>query len=275
MPAVYAHFTFGQRVLRALPDGQITDVIRTNLPLFEIGLQGPDILFFYRPFTHHPVNRIGHKLHDQSGLSVFDRQVCRQADIRLLAYILGFICHYALDSECHTLVEYYMERTGKGHSDLETDLDRYLMILDGLDPFHHVSAGYIRDTVPNAEAIASFFDIKPGTVKTALTSMKLAGYILVPSSSLKHKLLTFAGHKMGEGSVVSQLTMDRIPDPIYNESNRVLMSQLEQSVPVAIALMENFMNWYYGKDTLSQRFQPTFSFDEEELLRLKERDTRV
>ena len=80
---------------------------------------------------------------------------------------------------------------------------------------------------------------------------------------------------MGDSSIVSQLTMDRVPDPIFTESNRAIMQRMERAIPVALALMDNFLAWRRGDVTLSRRFQPTFSFDVEELARLKERNTCV
>ena len=275
MPASYAHLTFGRRVLQSIPDGVVKDLLRKHTDLFEIGLLGPDILFFYQPLRHHPINRIGHTLHDQSGASFLERDICKQATEEQLAYLLGFICHYALDSECHSLVEYYMEKKDRGHSSIETDLERFLMVRDGLDCFRYAAASCIHDTAANAVFIAPFYGIRPGDVRLALTSMKLIGRLLTPSSAWKHKLLTRAGAMMGERSIVTQLTMDRHPDPVYDESNHAIASRMDESIPVAVALMDNFITWHQGKDTLSQRFQPTFSYDPEELARLKERDTRV
>ena len=275
MPAAYAHLTFGRRVLDALPGGALKDLIQKRTDLFEIGLLGPDILFFYQPLRHHPVNRIGHELHDKSGTFFLDREVCKQATEEQLAYLLGFICHYALDSECHTLVEYYMEKIGREHSTIETDLERFLMVRDGLDCFRHAATSCIRNTTANTAAIAPFYGIRSGDVGLSLISMKLIGRLLTPSSALKHKLLSRAGAMMGERSIVTQLTMDRDPDPVYSESNHAIAQRIESSIPVAIALMDNFFAWHQNKDALSQRFRPNFSYDPEELARLKERDTRV
>ena len=271
MPAAYAHLTFGRSVLRALPAGKARALILANPALFEIGLQGPDILFFYHPLHHHPVNRIGYELHEKSAQSFLARLVCQNADDRGLAYLLGFICHYTLDSECHTLVEYFMEETGKGHSDIETDLERELMTRDDLDARKHAPAAYIVDSAAYASVIAPFYGVKRQQVKTALTTMKLVSRALTPSNRLKHTLLTNAGKMMGERSVVSELTMDWFPDPVYQDSNCQLTLRLDQAIPVAIGLMENYLAWLSKETTLSQRFQPTFSFDPEELARLKER----
>ena len=275
MPASYAHLSFGRKILHTLPSGRLRQIIEGGTALFEIGLLGPDILFFYHPLGHNPVNRIGHELHDRSGTSFLAREVCRTADNGQLAYLLGFICHYALDSECHTLVEYYIEKLGRYHSSIETDLERTLMIRDGLDPFHFSAAACVRNTAANAASIAPFYGVSPKEIRTALTSMKRIGRLLVPSSRTKHSLLTWAGSVIGEGSIVSQLTMDRTPDPAYDNSNRDIAQRMEQSIPVAIALMNNFLAWHRGERPLSQRFEPTFSFDTEELARLKERDMCV
>ena len=48
MPTTYAHYTFGQEVLKNL-DGEIKKIIDKNIDLYNIGLHGPDILFYHKP----------------------------------------------------------------------------------------------------------------------------------------------------------------------------------------------------------------------------------
>ncbi len=45
MPAIYAHYRMGNEALKYL-DGQIEKIIRENNELYQIGLHGPDILFY-------------------------------------------------------------------------------------------------------------------------------------------------------------------------------------------------------------------------------------
>ncbi|MCI6023600.1 MAG: hypothetical protein MRZ52_06475, partial [Oscillospiraceae bacterium] len=74
MPAIYAHARFGHDVLDLLTDSAVDStmdstmdsaadaapstapaaarIIRANRPLFDIGLQGPDIFFYYNPLHH-------------------------------------------------------------------------------------------------------------------------------------------------------------------------------------------------------------------------------
>lgn len=66
MPAFYAHYRFGCDVLNQLPE-DIRSICTAHRGLFDIGLHGPDIYFFYRPVLPNKVNRIGYAAHKRSG----------------------------------------------------------------------------------------------------------------------------------------------------------------------------------------------------------------
>ena len=46
MPTTYAHYRFGKEVTEALPRG-LQNTIEYHRDLYDIGLHGPDILFYY------------------------------------------------------------------------------------------------------------------------------------------------------------------------------------------------------------------------------------
>ena len=108
MPSTYAHYTFGERMLPLFP-AKIRSLIQENRALYDIGLHGPDILFYYKALCSNEVNAVGYKMHDKPGADFFapakevwqqfrtDRSSCAQHT----AYLLGFLCHYALDQCCH------------------------------------------------------------------------------------------------------------------------------------------------------------------------------
>ena len=50
MPSLYAHYRFGKELCMSLPEPARTYALRYR-ELFDLGLQGPDILFFTIPFT--------------------------------------------------------------------------------------------------------------------------------------------------------------------------------------------------------------------------------
>ena len=52
MPSTYAHYRFGQEVLKELPN-DIKKIIIENKELYDIGLHGPDLLFYYLPLKNN------------------------------------------------------------------------------------------------------------------------------------------------------------------------------------------------------------------------------
>ena len=57
MPAMYAHDTFGRKVAAKLPL-LVKRPILQYPQMFRVGLQGPDVLFFYNPFIEHPIGNV-------------------------------------------------------------------------------------------------------------------------------------------------------------------------------------------------------------------------
>lgn len=64
MPSFYAHNRFGKEVCKELPK-EIHQIIQEYPSAYKAGLQGPDFLFFYRPFLPCHVNTLGHAQHKQ------------------------------------------------------------------------------------------------------------------------------------------------------------------------------------------------------------------
>ena len=119
MPSTYAHYRMGQEVAKQL-SGSIREIIMENKELYDIGLHGPDILFYYHPLKVDPVNSIGYELHEHSGKYFFER-AAKIIETSLkkkegLAYIFGFICHFALDAICHGYID---EKIANANEEIE------------------------------------------------------------------------------------------------------------------------------------------------------------
>ena len=104
MPAIVAHYLLGQQVLEKLKN-PIKNLILKNKEMFDIGLQGPDILFFYKPYFNNQIVEYGHKIHNNNGYTFFS-EVLNVEDVTedYIAYIFGVVCHYCLDRNCHPFV---------------------------------------------------------------------------------------------------------------------------------------------------------------------------
>ena len=66
MPSTYAHRRFGADVLQQLP-AALQDQIGKNRALFDVGLHGPDLLFYYHAAKSNPVSALGNAMHEQPG----------------------------------------------------------------------------------------------------------------------------------------------------------------------------------------------------------------
>ena len=76
MPAAYAHYVFGDRVLSLLPEH--LQVMIGGDPkcreLYNLGVQGPDFLYFYRIYIpFNPVISVGIQMHHGSAEPFFLR----------------------------------------------------------------------------------------------------------------------------------------------------------------------------------------------------------
>ena len=129
MPSTFAHHYYGWRVYSILPKTLQND-IKPYLPYYHIGVHEPDILF-YPPSPHHALSEQGMEIHHESGKVFFEKALKtiknQKEKPEAKAYLLGFMTHFMLDSSCHPLINQTAKKTGISHTELETDLDTYLL----------------------------------------------------------------------------------------------------------------------------------------------------
>lgn len=138
MPGNYAHYRFGAELLKTLPS-DVRRTVNRHRGLYDMGLHGPDIFFYYNPGRKNAVGGLGSKFHHQSGKDFFTR-VCKRHRLEpseaARAYLYGLLAHYCLDMVCHPFIHKHTDDGEIGHVALETEFDRYLLDLDGKRPPH-------------------------------------------------------------------------------------------------------------------------------------------
>ena len=72
MPTTYAHDLFGKMVYHRLSP-EIREVIKAHQTTYQIGLHGPDILFYVRPFHRNRFNQMAHRLHREEAIGFFEK----------------------------------------------------------------------------------------------------------------------------------------------------------------------------------------------------------
>ena len=166
MPSTYAHRVFGRRVLGHCPQ-EFAAVIGKDRQLYDIGLHGPDVLFYYRVLKNCPVNAKGYAMHARPAREFFERakgELAAAADRdAALAYLFGFVCHFALDSACHGYIENKIAVSHVTHTEIESEFDRFLLEAEGKEPLSACLTDHIFATEENARVIAPFLGVTQKT----------------------------------------------------------------------------------------------------------------
>lgn len=261
MPTTYAHNVFGRTVFHKLTP-ELKRIVLDNSMAYQIGLHGPDILFYYKPFKSNKVSDMGHRLHAESAAEFFrqsKKQLLEEGDPVLLAYLMGFICHFMLDSSCHSYISYYMEETGAGHDEIETEFDRVLMEADGLNPLKHRPGGFIRVNKKEVEVIAKV--LRPITVeeiKMALVSMRFyTGVLVRPTAVGRNGILRLLKilkcYEGMNGRVMRKKKIKRC-----EEGTKKLQELFDLVVPETVTVIEDFCRTLGDAEYLSGRFERNF-----------------
>lgn len=127
MPNFYSHQVFGKLVWDELPE-ETRAALASDQPGFQLGLYGPDPLFFYHPLWPNRLCREGHLLHRQTPGVVLERYRSSDAVHTPYArgYAAGYLCHYVLDAACHPYVLAKSGGNSLRHLMLEGAFDRML-----------------------------------------------------------------------------------------------------------------------------------------------------
>ena len=180
MPANYAHYRFGKQLLSGMSPNDRRSIQRFRR-LYDMGLHGPDIFFYYNPLIKTATGQLGGLFHAQSGQEFFAR-VCAQAGSEAgRVYLLGLLGHYCLDSLCHPYVEKKEADGSARHVELESEFDRYLLESDGVVlPHTYDSSAHMRLTRGECVTVALFYPpATPANVNTCVRNMARATRFLV------------------------------------------------------------------------------------------------
>lgn len=266
MPSTYAHYRFGKEVLERLDPG-LRSAIDGHRELYDIGLHGPDLLFYYDALHRNPVSRIGFSMHDRPGKEFFGparERLAGMADRAAgEAYLYGFVCHFALDSECHPYIEERIQESGIAHTKIEGEFDRMLLVEDGKDPVRQDLVPHIHPTDANAEVIAEFFpDVTPGQVRAALDDMLRYNALLVCPGWLKRRLIIRTLRRSGNYDDMVGLILNAEGDPRCDGSNARLKELYDGAVGLAVTLIGDLHDYLDGRtEDLPARFDRTFGVE--------------
>ena len=261
MPTTYAHELFGKMVYHRL-DPEIQEKIKKYQTTYQIGLHGPDILFYVRPFHKNRFNQMAHRLHREEAAGFFERGrelYQKTGNEEILVYLLGFICHFMLDSTCHPYISEYMKKTGARHDEIETEFDRALMVRTGKDPFHYQPGSVIRIEKNSVDAISEVMEgMSHKDIVRALMGTKFYTRLPICDSEKKRKVKLAVArilfmYRLADGRIIRGE-----PKDICLESTQHLMQLFRQTMPEAAAMINEYYKQRNGSDRLNVRFDRNY-----------------
>lgn len=136
MPGYMTHYIFGKQEYKKLSESELKQAIRSNRNVFNLGLQGPDIFFFFPGYFLINKINLGSIMHRSKTGQCMRNMLqyiykCKNNEEKkiCIAYLAGFLAHYDLDRTCHPYIYYKTDYMHKGkayhgrHVALETDID--------------------------------------------------------------------------------------------------------------------------------------------------------
>ena len=200
MPAIYTHVQFGDEVLDTLPPA-FREVKDKYPAAFYLGTQGPDPLFYHKitkKKKKNPIRRRGSELHAVSPAPFFLAAAKRLAVDEInrndlgyftpnseeAAYIIGFLCHFTLDSLCHPYID-ECSVNGLTHAKIESEFDKYQIRKD--DP----------ETPTRGYNVAARFHKNEGAKKTSATALSVPEKNMKIAMKSMYKINRLFTHKCG------------------------------------------------------------------------------
>ncbi len=263
MPTTYAHYSFGQKVRQVVGERQ-GKVITDYLGLFNVGLHGPDLLFYYNALSKNPVNQLGSRLHELPGRFFFENaaKVIRGQEKKeaFYAYSYGFICHFALDVCCHGYINKKIETSGVTHAEIEAELDRELMTRDGLNPVSHKVTEHLAPSIENAHIIQKFFpNVDEKQIYKTMKDMVFYLDMLTAPSKVKRGMILTLLRASGHYESMHGLLINYEQNPLCKDSTEKLLSLYQEAVKLAVQLIEEFEGYVEEQVPLQDIYRYNFS----------------
>jgi len=257
MPSNYAHYRFGGLALEALPI-EVRRPIQRFRRAFDVGLHGPDLLFYYNPFWKNPVGQMGSDFHKKTGREFFTAACAalKSAPSEMgTVYLCGLLAHYCLDAACHPYVTQMQNAGVVRHAELETDFDRYLLRLDGRVPPHlQCINDHMKLTRGECVTVSQFFPpATPAQINSSIRNMRIHTKLL----SHKKRGLLEAVLKLTNENVQDHV-MARKPNPRCEALHPELMKHYTAALERYPDMLAQLLFHIEQDIPLGEDFDPTF-----------------
>ncbi|MCD8083041.1 MAG: zinc dependent phospholipase C family protein [Clostridiales bacterium] len=248
MPGFTTHYILGMKAYNDMPANQLKSVIAKYRWLYQLGLQGPDMFFYYIPILRHrDFRNVGSYMHEHHIRDFFDTYLrhmdaiqSRQQREECLSYFCGYLNHYVGDSICHPYVygrighdtAHPTGRIHGQHAALENDIDAILLMhykhkkpsqfnqaaticLNGMET--QFISRFLSDMINETYYPITYrnnFQVTPAMVHRSILAMRFGCRTLADPKDSKRNKIAYMESLFRRSHVASQkLVTDHIRDP--------------------------------------------------------------
>ena len=222
MPDIVLHNEMATRVLERL-DKKI--LIRIDVSVFRYGVMAPDAYMSYRfflPHFRHGINRRGAIMHEKKCGDFLIGLAHNCHDDKDFSILCGFICHFALDSTLHPLINQLTVGQSGMHEAVEHALDMMVLRKKGY------KSGYVTnyfsvyyECASLANTMKAVYGWGDDCLKTAYNHQKLYYQICCDRFGLINLILKHCRGKLSSLSYnntkCNAMNLERL-DELINES---------------------------------------------------------
>ena len=282
MPNLVTHYLCGLDAVKSLENSDCRQLIDKYRNVFNLGLQGPDILFYYEvwPWSSKSLDtNIGQTMHISKVNRMFgafiDYIILQNGYVKnvLTVYLMGFICHNIMDSIAHPYIFY---RSGFNtfkknnenlflcyHRRFETSVDVllckkflnkkvYEINTDMLIKVNDTELNLISEMYKSAVKAVFNSDISKKKIIRAVKEMQLVEKLLKDPKGLKKKLVGFVDDVFYGFPLFSSLIF---PLELKDGLDYLNLSKREWSMPhdETIRSSKSFVDLFYEASEKTRR----------------------
>ncbi len=269
MPNIITHTLLAREIRNELSE-PIQKLIQEDPQLFDIGSNGPDFLFFHcfspkRVYRKNTIRRLGNIAHTTfisefytSALNSIRNEKDPEIKKQMIVYVLGHLCHWALDSTAHPYVYY---RVGEGsaktswwHHRFESLIDAIMLKVKMGCTIDNFRAYEICDTtLEQARAVARIWvpaarnvfgwSMKAHDIKDSLDDWFFMQKLFYDNKGNKFKTLLMIEKMTGTESFLSGYLVPNEPDDPFDVMN-LLHREWVHPCDDTIVSTESFFDLY-------------------------------
>lgn len=262
MPAFATHFFYALDVYRKLDD-ETKEKIDKYRSFYDLGAQGPDIFFYYKPYKKNNISKYGQSIHNKQARKFFEVALKnskeKDPDEVSLVYLLGFTTHFVLDSSFHPTINKVC-KTFNEHMILEAEMDRNLIEKNVKRPPHKFRRYYL---INRGKKYGPFLQLVYPNVSEKIideTVYQTNFYMkrLYSPNNIKGKIISALSRKFADGTDFSNLIVKKEPNHQFDETINELLSNYEEMVDLGVKYVNNVLDYYNGKGKLDKYFNNNF-----------------